>query len=50
MRYVGSIDMDMTRMKEIVGILMESTFYFDLSVKERYCLVQRILAISLAAS
>ncbi|MGD1075902.1 MAG: hypothetical protein ABR903_07480 [Thermodesulfovibrionales bacterium] len=38
--------MDSTRMKEIVGILMESTFYFDLSLRERYCLVQRILSIS----
>ncbi len=50
MRYVRSIDMDMTKMKEVVEILMESDFYFDLSVKERYCLVQRILAISSCAA
>jgi hypothetical protein len=38
--------MDPTKMKEIVGILMESTFYFELSLRERYCLVQRILSMS----
>ncbi|HET6513779.1 MAG TPA: hypothetical protein VFG09_01350 [Thermodesulfovibrionales bacterium] len=39
--------MDPERMKEIVEILMESTFYFDLSLEERHYLIRHILAISL---
>jgi hypothetical protein len=30
--------------KEIIGILMESSFYFELSLEERELLVQSILA------
>jgi hypothetical protein len=32
------------RMREIVGILMESVFYFELTLKERRRLIQNILS------
>lgn len=32
--------------KEIIGILMESAFYFDLNLKERCSLIKRILDLS----
>lgn len=38
--------MDAMRIKEIIGILMESTFYFELSLRERHCLILHILEIS----
>ena len=33
------------RLKEIVRALMSSRFYFDLDVRERYCLVLHVLNI-----
>jgi hypothetical protein len=33
-------------MKELVEILMESPFYFDLFLRERYDLMRRIMGIS----
>lgn len=38
------------RAKEIVGILMESRFYFELSLKERHKLVRQIMYASRYAS
>ncbi len=35
--------MNSMRVKEIVGILMESKFYFDLSLRERHCLIKHLL-------
>jgi hypothetical protein len=35
---------DMREKKEIIGILMESAFYFELSLEERELLIQSILA------
>lgn len=32
--------------KEIIGILMESAFYFDLNLRERCSLIKRILYLS----
>ena len=32
--------------KEIIGILMESTFYFDLNLRERCSLIRHILDLS----
>lgn len=32
--------------KEIIGILMESAFYFELNLKERCSLIKRILDLS----
>ncbi|GBD99628.1 hypothetical protein BMS3Abin07_01665 [bacterium BMS3Abin07] len=29
--------------REIIGILMESSFYFDLTLRERDCLIKNIL-------
>jgi len=34
--------------KEIVGILMESNVYFELSLRERLCLIKHILSTSLS--
>ncbi|NOZ26250.1 MAG: hypothetical protein GXO94_09205 [Nitrospirae bacterium] len=34
--------------KEIVGILMESDVYFELSLQERLSLIKRILSTSLS--
>ncbi|HDY72030.1 MAG TPA: hypothetical protein ENH50_10240, partial [Nitrospirae bacterium] len=31
--------------KEIVSVLMESAFYFDLSPEERLCLVRYLLSV-----
>ena len=31
--------------KEIVSVLMESAFYFDLSPRERLCLVRYLLSV-----
>ncbi len=31
------------RVREIVGILLESNFYLDLDLKERYGLIRRLL-------
>lgn len=36
--------LDITEKKEIIGILMESSFYFELSLEERELLIQSILA------
>jgi hypothetical protein len=38
--------MNARAMKEIVEILMESPFYFDLFLRERFDLMRRIMEIS----
>jgi hypothetical protein len=38
--------MNIITMKEIVGILMESSIYFELTLQERHGLVRHILEIS----
>jgi hypothetical protein len=35
---------DIRGKKEIIGILMESSLYFELSLKERELLIKKILA------
>lgn len=32
------------RVREVIGILMESSFYFDLSLRERNILIRMILS------
>lgn len=39
-------EMNATAMKELVGILMESPFYFELFLSERFDLIRRIREIS----
>lgn len=36
--------LDNREKKEIIGILMESSFYFELSLEERELLIQSILS------
>lgn len=38
--------MELSLMKELIGILMESEFYFDLSPRERLCLIRYLLGTS----
>ncbi len=38
--------MDPLNMRDIVGILMGSAFYFDLNLKERHSLIRHILELS----
>lgn len=36
-------DIQVTEHREIVGILMESAFYFDLPLAERYSLIKHLV-------
>ena len=38
--------MDLLSMRDVVGILMESAFYFDLDLKERPSLIKHIFEMS----
>jgi hypothetical protein len=39
-------EMDSLNVRDVVGILMESAFYFDLNLKERHSLIKHIIEIS----
>jgi len=41
------VDTHFEKYREIVGILMESTFYFELSLLERHSLIKHLLSTRL---